>query len=73
METKMKEYFYEAVEIFEPDAQPGAEPALDQTEYIDPIERVRLWLIDHGITDFEEQKPILHRAFQDLEDPGPTG
>ncbi len=73
METKMKEYFYEAVEIFEPGAQPETDVALDQTRHIDPIECVRLWLIDHGITDFEEQKPILHRAFQDLEDPGPTG
>ena len=69
----MKEYFYEAVEIFEPDAQPDTDATLSQTDYIDPIERIRLELIAHGITDPEQQKPILHRAFQDLEDPGPTG
>ena len=38
-------------------------------EYSDPIEAAREELIAHGITDHEQQKPILHRLYQDLEDP----
>lgn len=37
----------------------------------DPIEQRRQELIANGITDPEEQKSILHRLSQDLEDPRP--
>ena len=37
----------------------------------DPIEMLRQQLIDQGITDREEQKPILCRFYQDHEDPRP--
>jgi hypothetical protein len=37
----------------------------------DPIEAARRELIALGITDFEQQKPILQNLYRDLEDPRP--
>jgi len=37
----------------------------------DPIEAARRELIAQGITDFEDQKPILQSLYRDLEDPMP--
>ncbi len=55
--------------VFGIENETGLEALMELSGH-DAIEAARLYMSSQGVTDFEEQKPVLHRIFQDLEDPG---
>ena len=69
----MREYFYEAVEVGGPEPDPDEEEKARRYRVLmapDPIEAARQELIAMGVTDFEQQKPVLQHLYLEIEPPG---